>query len=168
MWSIVFIVKVLSWHPTLGEDPNWYLTPCFLIILNNLLQIKLLNTLDPMSVIVTPLHLLVSKRSPLLDTGTTWPSCHSSKSTFSSQNLVMKLKWWRRFSSDMDLKALEGHCWDRVICRWSVPVWHECTLSTRGGRQVIPWPTVSLSHLSLLCMSFYDCWVLYWSDLQIR
>ena len=67
---MVYIVKVPSWHPTPGEEPNWYLTPCFLIILNNLLQIRLLNALDPMSISFTPLHLLGSERCPFLGTGT--------------------------------------------------------------------------------------------------
>ena len=86
---MVFIVKVPSWHPNPGEEPNWYLTPCFLIILDNLFQIRLLNTLDPMPIRFTPLRLLVSERSTFLGTGTTWPSCHSSKLNLSSHNLVM-------------------------------------------------------------------------------
>ena len=83
-------------------------TPCFLIILNNLLRMKLLNTLAPISIWLTPLNLLVSDRSPLFGTRNTWPSYHSSKSTVSSQNSVMKSKWCLRFSYNIDLKAFDG------------------------------------------------------------
>ena len=108
MWSIVLVVKVMSWHPTPGEDPNWYLTPCFLNILKNCLQIKLPNTLDPISIRLNPLHLLGSYRSTILGIGKTWPSCHSLKSTLYSQNSVSKSKWWHKFYYDIDLKAFGG------------------------------------------------------------
>ena len=76
----VLIVKLSSWQPTPGVDPNWYLTQCNLMILNNHVQSMELNIFEPMSMRVTPRHLLGSPRSPLLGTGTTRPSCHSSKS----------------------------------------------------------------------------------------
>ena len=40
----VLIVKLPYWHPTPGVDPNWYLTPCSLIILNNRVHNMLLNS----------------------------------------------------------------------------------------------------------------------------
>ena len=148
---LFFIVKVPSWHPTPSEDLNWYLTPCFFIILNNLLQMRLLNTLDPISIRFNPLHLLGLDRSLLLGTGTTWPSWHSTKSTLSSQNAVMKLKWRRMFSSDMDLKAFGG----TPLRPGYLLLVNSCmaemfSVHKGGGLQVLPWPPVSVSHLSLL------------------
>ena len=106
VWSNVFIVNVPYWHPTPGEDPNWYFTPCVLIILNSILHRRLLKILLPMSIRLTHLHLLWSDGSPLFGTGTIWPSCHSSKSMLSFQNSRMKLKWTFRFSGDIALEAL--------------------------------------------------------------
>ena len=150
-----------SWHPTPGEDPNWYLTPCFLIILNNRLQIKLLNTFAQISIRFTPLHLLGSDRSPFLGAGTTWPSCHSSKYTLSSHNSVMRSKWWRKFSSDIELKAFGGtplRPGDLSL----VNSWMALMNSVyKGGRQSHPWPPVSVYRLSQFCLSVWDCWVLF-------
>ena len=78
------------------------------MMLNNILHRRLLKTLIPMSIRLTPLHLLGSDRSPLFGTSTTWPSCYSSKSKLSFQNSKMKLKWTFRLSGDMALKALGG------------------------------------------------------------
>ena len=78
--NIFLIVKLLCWHPTSGMEKNCYFTPCFLIILNNLVHRILMNIFDPISISVSPLHLLGSPRSLILGTGTSWPSWHSVKS----------------------------------------------------------------------------------------
>ena len=82
-WSAIFMTKLPSWQPTPGEEPNCVGHPCNLIIFNNLLHIILLNTLAPISMRFTPLHLFGSDRSPLLGTGTTLSLCHSMKSSIS-------------------------------------------------------------------------------------
>ena len=82
-YNIVFIVKLPSWHPTPGVDPNWYLTPCSSIILNNLVHKMLLKIFKPRSMSVTPLSLLGSLRFPIFGTSTTQSLCHSEKSTSS-------------------------------------------------------------------------------------
>ena len=74
--SIALIVKLTSWHPTPGVEPNWYLTPCSLMMWNNRVHRIELNIFEPRSISVTPRHLLGSLRSPIFGTGITCPSCH--------------------------------------------------------------------------------------------
>ena len=57
---------------------------------------------------VTPLHLLGSLRFPLFGTGTTRPSCHSSKSTLSCQNELRCSKRLARLFFVSDLNASGG------------------------------------------------------------
>ena len=106
--SIVLIVKLSSWHPTPGVEPNWYLTPCLSIILNNRVHRMLLMILDPMSMRVNPRHLFGSEKSPLLGTGTTWPSCHSVKSVSPHQYAFKKVCSISRFWFERALKASVG------------------------------------------------------------
>ena len=106
--NIVFIIKLPSWQPTHGVDPNWYLTPCASIILKNLVHKMLLNCFEPISMSVTPLHLLGSLRFPIFVTGTTGPSCHSSKSASLCQNRLRCSKRLARLFLVSDLNASGG------------------------------------------------------------
>ena len=54
----VFIVNVPYWNSTPGVDLNWHFTPNFLTILNNNSHLMLLYILLPISIRVTPIHLL--------------------------------------------------------------------------------------------------------------
>ena len=77
-FSKVFKENILSWNPTHGVEPNLYLTPCYFMILNACPHGMILNIFYPMSISVTPSHLLVSDKNPLFSTGTIWLSWHSS------------------------------------------------------------------------------------------
>ena len=98
----------LYWHPTPVERPNCAGQPCGFITLNRCLHIMLIKTLALMSMRSTPPHLFGLERSPLFGTGTTWPSCHSTKSSLSSQNFRMNSNRWSKFSAVIALKALGG------------------------------------------------------------
>ena len=69
-WRAVLMTNRPSWHPTPGEERNFVGQPCSFITLNRRLHVILLNTLAPMSMRFTPLHLFGSERSPLFGTGT--------------------------------------------------------------------------------------------------
>ena len=68
----------------------------------------LLNTLDLMSISVTPRHLSGLERSPLFGTGTSCPSCHSEKSASPSQYWLKKVRRCARFALLSDLNAFGG------------------------------------------------------------
>ena len=70
-WGADLMTKRPTWQPTPFEEPNCVGHPFNLIILNNLLHIILINTLVPISMRFTPLHLFESYRYPLFGTGTT-------------------------------------------------------------------------------------------------
>ena len=61
-----------------------------------------------MSIRVTPIHLLGSVVSTFLGTGTTWPSCYSSKSDWLCQNWLYNSRIQERFASSSALNALGG------------------------------------------------------------
>ena len=104
----IFIVKLPSWQPTPGVKPNWYLTLCSLVMRNMRAHRMLLNILDSMSIRVTPCHLFGSLRSPILGTGTTWPSYHLSKVHFPAPIRVRELSNTLRFWLESSLKASWG------------------------------------------------------------
>ena len=58
--SKVFIVKLPSWNPTPGVEPNWYLSQYAFKILNERPHRMLLKCFAPISIRVTPRHFLVS------------------------------------------------------------------------------------------------------------
>ena len=66
------------------------------------------NIFEPMSISVTPHHLLGSLRSPLFGTGITCPSCHSSKLVSLFQNALRNSRRRVKFCSERDLKASGG------------------------------------------------------------
>ena len=61
-----------------------------------------------MSIRVTQSHLLGLDRSPLYDTGTIWPLCHSSKSVSSHQYVLDKWRRWITLSALSALKTFGG------------------------------------------------------------
>ena len=67
-----------------------------------------LNIFEPVSISVTPRHLLGSLRSPLFGTGITCPSCHSSNSVSSFQNALRNSRRRVKFFYERDLKASGG------------------------------------------------------------
>ena len=96
---IVLIVKLPSWHPTPGFEPNWYLTQCSLMMWNNRVHRIELNIFEPRFINVTLRHLLGFLRSPIFGTGITCPSCHSSKSVSLFQNALRKSRRIDKFCS---------------------------------------------------------------------
>ena len=78
------------------------------MILENFVHRILLNIVNPRFISMTPHHLFGSPRSPLLGTGTTFPSYHLAKSTIPRQ--YARKKTWRmvRFAVFMALNASDG------------------------------------------------------------
>ena len=105
---IFFIVNVPYWHPNPGVDPHWNFMPCLLIIFNIYPHIIVLYILLPISIWVTPIHLLVLEVSPFWSIGTTWHSCHSSKSYCLCQIWFKNSRIQEGFTSLIDLNALDG------------------------------------------------------------
>jgi hypothetical protein len=104
----VLRVKFPSWHPELGVAPNWYLVPCLLRRLYNLLVSIRLKTFDPTSMRFTIRNWFGLDACVVFGTGIPCPLCHSWKSVSLFQKSLMKLNRMERFLLFIALNASAG------------------------------------------------------------